>query len=68
VPVTAADYAFFDKPPVSTSGDCRISCESCKHIQRDAINPAAGISECAVLDEMHYPMARHVCPSYKANK
>jgi hypothetical protein len=65
MPVSTADYAFFDKPPAAAGKDCRVCCDTCRHIVRDRINPPAGIAECSHRDQMHYPMARHFCADYQ---
>jgi hypothetical protein len=47
-----------------------VQCGECRHFERDAINPAAGVGSCRIGHElqhgepMHYPHATRQCPRF----
>lgn len=42
-----------------------IRCETCRHFERDAINPEAGVGACMIGLPAWHPMAMHRCDDHK---
>ncbi len=45
-----------------------VTCATCTHWRPDAINPAAGVGDCASGHGAHYPVQRHGCGDFAPRK
>lgn len=45
-----------------------VQCGDCTHCIPDKVNPDAGMGGCNAGHGSHYPMQRHACASYRADK
>lgn len=44
-----------------------VTCNECRHFQRDEINPAEGLGFCPLRRVSKYPMAPHYCRQRKVD-